>query len=92
MTHLTEQVLAAVSTQPYITSNGVCRKLKARKADVLTELERLRRERLLRFEHGRRGSKCWYLVAGRGNQFLTCSRGTPEGIWEAASARRRHAP
>ena len=74
---LADQILAIVVASPGITTNVLCRKLKVRKTDVLAELERLRREHLLRFENGTRGSKCWYVVAGRGNQFLTCSRGTP---------------
>jgi len=74
---LADQILAIVVASPGITTNVLCRKLKVRKTDVLAELERLRREQLLRFENGRRGSKSWHLVEGRGNQFLTCSWGMP---------------
>jgi hypothetical protein len=74
---LSDQVIAVVTANPGITTNVLCTQVKVRKSVVLGELKRLRREQLLRFEHGRRGAKCWYLVGGRGNQFLTCSRGTP---------------
>jgi hypothetical protein len=75
---LADLILAVVTTSPGVTTNVLCKQVKVRKSDVLVELERLRREQLLRFETGCRGSKCWYLVAGRGNRFLTCSRGMPE--------------
>jgi hypothetical protein len=76
---LADRILAVVGCNSGVTTNVLCREVKARKSDVLAELERLRREQLLRFEHGYRGSKCWYLVAGRGNRFLTCSRGVEGG-------------
>jgi hypothetical protein len=79
---LAERILAQVDSHPGVTTNVLCRELKARKSRVLAELEALRREQLLRFENGCRGSKCWYLVSGRGNQFLTCSRGADEAISE----------
>ena len=74
---LARRILAVVARSPGITTNVLCRDVKVRKSDVLAELERLRREQLLRFENGQRGSTCWHLVAGRGNRFLTCSRGMP---------------
>jgi hypothetical protein len=74
-TSLAESILAVVRANPGITTNVLCREVRVRKTDVLAELEVLRREQLLRFENGSRGSKRWYLVEGRGNQFLTCSRG-----------------
>jgi hypothetical protein len=72
---LADRILAIVAANPGATTNKLCRQVKARKSDVLAELDRLQREQLLRFENGHRASKCWYLVEGRGNQFLTCSRG-----------------
>jgi hypothetical protein len=78
MTTLGSQILAVVTTRPGITTNVLCREeIKVRKADILVELKRLNRGRLLRFEKGERGSKCWYVVTGRGNQFPTCSLGGP---------------
>jgi hypothetical protein len=74
---LAARILAVVTSSPGITTNVLCRMVKVRKTDVLAELERLRREQLLRFESGRRGSKSWHVVEGRGNRFLTCSRGMP---------------
>jgi hypothetical protein len=74
MTHPATRILAVVTASPGITTNVLCREVRVRKTDVLAELERLRREQHLRFENGNRGSKCWYVVEGRGNQFLTCSR------------------
>jgi hypothetical protein len=70
---LSASIVAAVTAHPGITTNVLCREVKARKAVVLAQLEALRREQLLRFENGSRGSKCWYVVGGRGNRFLTCS-------------------
>jgi hypothetical protein len=72
--NLSGSIIATVTANPGITTNVLCREIRARKSDVLIELEALRREQLLRFETGNRGSKAWYLVGGRGNQFLTCSR------------------
>jgi hypothetical protein len=69
-----EQILAVVVATPGITTNVLCKQVKVRKADVLAELERLRQNGLLRLERGLRASKSWYVVAGRGNQFLTGSR------------------
>ena len=80
--NLPDSILAVVTANPGITTNVLCREVRVRKSDVLAELEALRRERLLRFEDGQRGSKCWYLVSGEGNRFLTCSRGTPEATSE----------
>lgn len=71
---LADEVLALVSASPGITTNVLCREVRVRKSDVLSELEALRREQLLSFENGYRASKSWYIVAGQGNQFLTCSR------------------
>jgi len=76
VTHLAVRILAVVAADPSITTNGVCRKLKARKTDVIDELERMRRGRLLQFEHGKRGAKHWYPVAEPGNQFPQAARGT----------------
>jgi hypothetical protein len=79
VTDLGARIAAAIGGRPGITTNVLCREeVKVRKADVLVELERLVREGVLRFETGERASKCWYLLAGRGNQFLTCSWGTPD--------------
>ena len=75
---LADAIIAAVADNPGITTNVLCATVKVRKADVLADLERLRRERLLRVELGYRASKCWYLSSGQGNQFLTCSRSTPD--------------
>jgi hypothetical protein len=72
--NLSASIVATVKANPGITTNVLCREVRVRKSDVLLELEALRREQLLRFENGYRGSKCWYFVEGRGNQFLTCSR------------------
>jgi len=76
-----DQIVIAVAAEPGITTNVLCKGVRVRKSDVLAELERLRREQLLRFENGSRGSKCWYTLAGQGNQFLTCSRGTGAATW-----------
>jgi hypothetical protein len=73
--NLSDSIVVAVTANPGITTNALCREVRARKSDVLAELELLRREQLLRFESGDRGSTCWYAVGGAGNQFLTCSRG-----------------
>ena len=82
-------IIAAVTANPGITTNVLCREeIKVRKTDVLVELERLRGTGLLRFEKGERAAKCWYVVAGRGNQFPTCSWGAPDdrGHGETESA------
>ena len=71
MTHLAVRILAVVAADPSITTNGVCRKLKARKTDVIDELERMRRGRLLQFEHGKRGAKHWYPVESQGTSSHT---------------------
>jgi hypothetical protein len=77
MTDLTSRILATVADRPGITTNALCKQVNVRKTDILTELDRLRRTGLLRVELGHRASKSWYLAAGRGNQFLGCSWGTP---------------
>jgi len=76
MTDLTSWILATVADSPGITTNLICKQVKVRKSDVLTELDRLRRAGILRVELGHRASKSWYAVGGRRNQFLTCSWGT----------------
>jgi len=86
---LSYEILAVVAASPGITTNVLCREIRVRKYDVLAELEVLRREQLLRFENGYRGSKCWYVVGGRGNRFLTCSRRRPTGTPQDASERFR---
>jgi hypothetical protein len=86
---LSNEILAAVTASPGITTNVLCREVRVRKSDVLAELEALRREQLLRFENACRGSKCWYLVGGRGNQFPTCSRGMPEATFGTEGAASR---
>src|SRR5262249_14186638 len=85
---LSASIVAAVTANPGITTNVLCREVRVRKSDVLAELEALRREQLLRFENGYRGSKCWYLVPGRGNQFLTCSRPLPASTAAAEVAEK----
>ena len=75
---LAERIITAVTDNPAVTTNVLCATVKVRKSEVLAELQRLQAEQLLRFENGMRGSKCWYVVAGPGNQFRTCSRGTPD--------------
>ena len=87
LTLLADRILAIVAGNPGITTNVLCREVKVRKSDVLAELGRLEREQLLRFDNGPRGSKCWYVVAGRGNQFPTCSRGMSAASSDAASFR-----
>ena len=74
---LADDILSVVSSSPGITTNVLCKQVKVRRSVVLAELERLRQVGILRCEDGHRASKSWYLVAGQGNQFLTCSRGTP---------------
>jgi hypothetical protein len=74
---LTDRILATVVAASGVTTNVLCKQVKVRKSVVLAELERLRQVGILRCEDGHRASKSWYLVAGQGNQFLTCSRGTP---------------
>jgi hypothetical protein len=59
---LSERIVAVVAACPGITTIGICRQLRARKADVLLELEALRREQVLRLEKGSRGSKCWFII------------------------------
>jgi hypothetical protein len=76
---LAGRILAVVAEAPGITTNVLCKQVKARKSVVLLELQRLRQEGLLRCENGYRASKCWYLIAGQGHQFLTCSRGVEGG-------------
>jgi hypothetical protein len=80
MTHiaranLSDSIRDVAAANPGITTNMLCREVRVRKSDVLAELEALRREQLLRFESGCRGSKCWYVVGGQGNQFLAGFRG-----------------
>jgi hypothetical protein len=79
---LSASIVAVVTAHPGITTNVLCREVKARKAVVLAQLEALRREQLLRFENGNRASKSWYLVAGQGNQF-------PSGSWARPAPRLR---
>jgi len=85
--NVSDSILAVVTAHPGITTNVICRQVRTRKSIVLAELEVLRREQLLRFENGFRGSKCWYVVGGRGNRFLTCSRGAPAPTFQAGGDR-----
>jgi hypothetical protein len=82
---LAGELLTAVAATPGITTNVLCRHVRVRKSDVLAELERLREEQLLRVEPGPRGSKCWHVVPGPGNQFLTCSWRAPAASAAATS-------
>jgi hypothetical protein len=77
MTDLASRILEIVAANPGLSTNVLCREVRARKGDILAELERLRHAHLLRVEHGYRASKCWYVVPDQGNQFPTCSGGTP---------------
>jgi hypothetical protein len=86
-TDLAGRIVLVVDTSPAVTTNVLCKQARVRKVDVLAELERLPRLGLLRVEDGHRASKCWYLVPGLGNQFLTCSRASVET--EAARERLR---
>jgi hypothetical protein len=79
---LADDILSVVSSSPGITTNVLCKQVKVRRSVVLAELERLRQVGILRCEDGYRASKCWYFVPGRGNQFLTCSRGVAGAIPE----------
>src|SRR5262249_33102164 len=89
---LSDSILAVVAADPGVTTNVLCREVRVRKSAVLTELEALRREQLLRFEHGPRGSKGWHLVPGRGNQFLTCSRDASATTSDSELAERDPSP
>ena len=69
MTDLATSVLAVVAAEPYLSSNGVSRRLRARKDDVLRELGRLCQEGLLTFEPGPRASRSWHLLPSPRNRF-----------------------
>jgi hypothetical protein len=85
VTDLADQIIAIVTGHPGITTIGICRAARVRKCDVLVELERLRREQVLRFQKGHRGSKCWFVVPGPSTCSRTCSRGTSASAPDVAS-------
>jgi hypothetical protein len=58
-TALSNQILALITGTPGINTLDIARQVLARKSDVLVELEALRREQLVDFEKGPRGSKRW---------------------------------
>jgi hypothetical protein len=80
---LSGRILAVVFDHPGLSTVGVCREVRARKCDVLRELELLRREQLLRFERGARGAKSLLAVSEPSSCSRTCSRESPSGT-EAA--------
>jgi hypothetical protein len=85
VTHLATRILAVVATHPAITTIDIYRQVRVRKSDVLAALERLRREQLLRFQTGHRGSKCWFVVPEPSTCSRTCSRATSGATSNAAS-------
>jgi hypothetical protein len=81
---LADRILALVERRPGITTIGICREVRVRKSDVLAELEQLRREQLIRFQNGHRGSKCWFVVPRPSTCSRTCSRGTSAATSDVA--------
>jgi hypothetical protein len=82
---LRTRILAVVTTAPGISTIAICREVRVRKSDVLAGLEALRREQLLRFQTGHRGSKCWFVVPEPSTCSRTCSRRASATTPDAAS-------
>ena len=85
---LESRMLRIVSATPGINTLAICRDLRVRKSDVLVELERLRREHLLHYEPGHKGSKCWFVVAETSSCSPRCSRRTPGPTSDSEPAER----
>lgn len=57
---ISEEIVALVGGRPGITTREILGALGRRRADVLSALDALERERMLRSERAKAGARAWY--------------------------------